>query len=71
MPDRMAGAILSDRMHHAWLLSGPKGLGKRAFARAAAAELVAHGSGPRPAPEADPDIIHLTTSPKDEKDIGK
>jgi DNA polymerase-3 subunit delta' len=33
-------AIASERMHHAWLLSGAKGLGKRAFARAAAAELV-------------------------------
>ena len=33
-------AIASERMHHAWLLSGAKGLGKRAFARSAAAELV-------------------------------
>lgn len=33
-------AVASERMHHAWLLSGAKGLGKRAFSRAAAAELV-------------------------------
>ncbi|MGF7152898.1 DNA polymerase III subunit delta' [Novosphingobium gossypii] len=33
-------AIASERMHHAWLLSGAKGLGKRAFARSAAAALV-------------------------------
>ena len=66
-----AGAILSDRMHHAWLLSGPKGLGKRAFAIAAAAELVAHGSGPRPAPEVDPDIHIISHQPKNDDEAKK
>jgi DNA polymerase-3 subunit delta' len=33
-------AIASERMHHAWILAGVKGLGKGAFARAAAMELV-------------------------------
>lgn len=33
-------AMASERMHHAWLLAGARGLGKRAFARAAASALV-------------------------------
>jgi DNA polymerase-3 subunit delta' len=28
-------------MHHAWILAGPKGVGKASFAHAAAAQLVA------------------------------
>ncbi|MCB2079751.1 MAG: DNA polymerase III subunit delta', partial [Novosphingobium sp.] len=34
-------ALASGRMHHGWLLTGPKGLGKGNFARAAAREIVA------------------------------
>jgi DNA polymerase-3 subunit delta' len=34
-------ALSSTRLHHAWLLTGPQGIGKGHFARAAAAELVA------------------------------
>ena len=37
-------AIASERLHHAWLLAGAKGLGKGGFARAAAAELVRGGA---------------------------
>ena len=37
--DEWIAAIGSQRMHHAWLLAGARGLGKTAFARAAAAEL--------------------------------
>ena len=33
-------------LHHAWLLSGPKGVGKAAFARAAATRLLADAAGP-------------------------
>ena len=29
-------ALDSTRMHHGWILAGPKGMGKGAFARAAA-----------------------------------
>ena len=65
------GALLSDRMHHAWLLSGPQGLGKRAFAMAAAAEMMAREGGNRPAPESDPDIIVLNHAPKDDKEAAK
>ena len=65
------GALLSDRMHHAWLLSGPQGLGKSAFALAAASEMMARDGGNRPAPENDPDIITLTHGPKDDKEARK
>lgn len=64
-------AISSGRMHHAWLLSGPKGLGKRAFARAAAAELVRLPGQPAPSPVNHPDIIVLDHAPKDDKEAAK
>ncbi len=54
MTDRLSGhvsawqawraALASPRLHHAWMLTGPQGIGKGLFARAAAGELVAqHG----------------------------
>ncbi|MBV1916870.1 MAG: AAA family ATPase [Sphingomonadaceae bacterium] len=64
-------AISSDRMHHAWLLSGPRGLGKRVFARAAAAELVKEPGSPIPDPKKHPDILILDHPPKDEKEALK
>jgi DNA polymerase-3 subunit delta' len=64
-------AIASGRMHHAWLLSGPRGLGKRAFARAAAAELIRLPGQPAPSPVNHPDIIVLDHAPKDEKEAAK
>ncbi len=64
-------AIGSGRMHHAWLLSGPRGLGKRAFARAAAAELVRHPGELAPSPVNHPDIIVLDHAPKDDKEAAK
>jgi DNA polymerase-3 subunit delta' len=33
-------------LHHAWLLAGPKGVGKASFARAAAARVLAQAAGP-------------------------
>ncbi len=65
------GAIASSRMHHAWLLSGPKGLGKRAFAYAAAAELVRPAGGARPSPINHPEILILDHPPKDDKEAAK
>jgi DNA polymerase-3 subunit delta' len=38
----------SDRLHHAWLLAGPRGVGKARFARAAALRLLAEAAGPMP-----------------------
>lgn len=39
------------RMHHGWILAGPKGLGKASFARAAATRLLAEAAGPPPGSE--------------------
>ncbi len=41
-------ALDSGRLHHAWLISGPGGVGKGTFARAAALRLLADGAGPPP-----------------------
>lgn len=64
-------AIGSERMHHAWLLAGARGLGKRAFARAAAAELVRTPGGKMPDAGKHPDIIILEHLPKDDKEAEK
>jgi DNA polymerase-3 subunit delta' len=37
----------SRSIHHAWLLSGPRGVGKATFARAAAVRLLAQAAGPQ------------------------
>lgn len=39
-------AMRSPRLHHAWLLTGPRGLGKASFARAAALRLLAEAADP-------------------------
>ncbi|MBL8550442.1 MAG: DNA polymerase III subunit delta' [Hyphomonadaceae bacterium] len=45
----IADALKGGRMHHAWLIAGPKGLGKATLAfRAARAALGARVTGPRP-----------------------
>ncbi|MBI1401685.1 MAG: DNA polymerase III subunit delta' [Porphyrobacter sp.] len=59
-------ALAGERMHHAWLLAGKAGLGKRDFALAAARELVAEPGVPQPQGE-HPDILVLTYGPKDDK----
>jgi DNA polymerase-3 subunit delta' len=41
-------AARSDRLHHAWLLAGPQGVGKETVAVAAAGWLLATAAGPRP-----------------------
>ncbi len=38
-------AVVSGRVHHAWLLAGPRGVGKAAFAQAAATWLLARAAG--------------------------
>jgi DNA polymerase III subunit delta' len=39
-------AALSDRLHHAWLLAGPEGVGKARFATMAGTWLLANSAGP-------------------------
>jgi DNA polymerase III subunit delta' len=39
-------AMRGERLHHAWLLTGPKGVGKASFAKAAALRLLAEGADP-------------------------
>ena len=46
--ERFLTAWRSGAMHHAWLLTGPRGLGKASFARAAAMRLLAEAAGPPP-----------------------
>ena len=43
---QFAEAWKSRKLHHAWLLAGPKGVGKASFARAAARRLLADAAGP-------------------------
>ena len=41
-----SNAWASRRMHHAWLLAGPRGVGKATFARTAAARVLSDSAGP-------------------------
>ncbi len=63
-------ALGSARMHHGWIFAGIKGLGKGAFARAAARELVAEPGVPQPEGDYHPDILvldHLPANDDEEK----
>lgn len=42
----LLGAAASGRMHHGWILAGPRGVGKGRFARMAALRLLADAAGP-------------------------
>lgn len=64
-------ALQSPRMHHAWILAGVQGLGKGAFARAAAAELVAEPGVQQPAPGHHPDILIPEHPPENKEEIKK
>ncbi len=64
-------ALTSPRMHHAWMLTGLKGLGKGSFARAAAAELVAEPGIPQPPAEAHPDILIPEHPPENKEEAKK
>lgn len=62
-------ALAGERMHHAWLLAGKRGLGKMHFAQAAARELCAEAGVS--AGSQHPDIHVLTHLPKDDKEDRK
>lgn len=44
--EQFASAWASRKLHHAWLLAGPKGVGKAKFAHAAARRVLAEAAGP-------------------------
>ena len=59
--ERFLGAWRGGAMHHAWLLTGPRGLGKASFARAAALRLLAEAAGPPPGGDGiDTPVTHPT-----------
>lgn len=63
-------AMASERMHHAWIISGKQGLGKGSFALSAAQALVAEPGVVQPSAEAHPDIFvldHLPSNDDEEK----
>jgi DNA polymerase-3 subunit delta' len=64
-------ALGSARMHHAWILTGLKGLGKAQFARSAAAELVAEPGARQPPVEAHPDILIPEHPPENKEETKK
>lgn len=63
-------ALRGERMHHGWILSGRKGVGKSAFARTAARELVAEEGLAQPAGD-HPDILYLSHPPKNDAEAKK
>lgn len=63
------GAMGSGRMHHAWILAGKQGLGKSAFAMAAARELVAEPGAAQPVLH--PDILVLEPLPANDDEAKK
>jgi len=62
-------ALAGSRLHHAWILAGPKGLGKGAFARTAARELV--GAATMPPTQLHPDIITPEHPPENKEEAAK
>ena len=44
--NQFASAWATRKLHHAWLLAGPKGVGKASFARAAARRVLVDAAGP-------------------------
>lgn len=53
-------ALAQGRVHHAWLLAGPRGVGKARFAEAAALRFLAEGAGPVATPGLDLPDDHST-----------
>ena len=54
-------ALDSGKLHHAWLIAGPVGVGKATFARKAALRLLAEGQGGTDAPGLDVPEMHPAT----------
>jgi DNA polymerase-3 subunit delta' len=64
-------ALASSRLHHAWTLTGPQGIGKGHFARAAAAELVAQPGVTQPNWDRHADIHLLDHLPSTDAEEAK
>ncbi|HEX8061916.1 MAG TPA: DNA polymerase III subunit delta' [Allosphingosinicella sp.] len=80
-------ALDSGRLHHAWLISGPQGVGKSLFAEKAALRILAQGQGPVDAPGLDvpddhpaarlltagshPDLMKLERLPRENSSTGE
>ena len=80
-------ALDSGRLHHAWLISGPRGVGKALFAEKAALRVLAQGQGPLDAPGLDvpdshpaahlaaagshPDLMRLERLPRENSSTGE
>ncbi|HLL30133.1 MAG TPA: DNA polymerase III subunit delta' [Allosphingosinicella sp.] len=80
-------ALDSGRLHHAWLISGPEGVGKALFARKAALRVLAQGQGAIDAPGLDvpdshpaahlaaagshPDLMRLERLPRENSATGE
>jgi DNA polymerase III subunit delta' len=65
--DQFSAGLASGRLHHGWILAGPRGLGKAGFAGRAAAALVDPDSQNSRliAQRSHPDIVTLQRLPKD------
>src|SRR5688572_5656758 len=80
-------ALDSGRLHHAWLISGPRGVGKALFAEKAALRVLAQGQGDLGSPGLDvpdghpaarlaaagshPDLMRLERLPKESSSTGE
>jgi DNA polymerase-3 subunit delta' len=80
-------ALDSGRLHHAWLISGPQGVGKNLFAAKAALRVLAQGQGALDAPGLDvpddhsaarlvaagshPDLMRLERLPRENSSTGE
>jgi DNA polymerase-3 subunit delta' len=64
-------ALAGPRLHHGWILAGKRGVGKAAFALAAARELVAEPGIAQPKGDHHPDIIVLEPLPATAEDEKK
>ena len=63
-------ALAGPRLHHGWILGGPRGIGKASFAMRAARELVAESGTPQPKGD-HPDVIVLEPLPASADDEKK
>jgi DNA polymerase-3 subunit delta' len=58
--DALRAGLAGGRLHHAWLITGPEGVGKGLFAEKAALRVLAQGAGPLDAPGLDVPDSHPT-----------